>query len=451
MWGMKLTCYGGVEEVTGANYILEHEGTTLMIDCGLQQRGHYSEKNNWGPFSYDVTKINAVLITHAHIDHVGRLPKLMKEGFHGRVYSTFPTKDFASILLADSEHILLKEAEREKKEPLYTLADIEKIVDRWEGVAYHQEVKIGPFVVTFYNAAHILGSSIIVIEADGTRIAFSGDLGNSPAPIIGKSEIPDDIDYCVIEATYGDRLHPKENTTGIIENIIEETAKAGGTLMIPAFAMERTQKLLFEIDELMRNGRVPMIPVFLDSKLAIKITETYKKYRGYFDRETLNILKQDLTLFDFPTLKKTISKEESRAINDVPAPKIIIAGSGMSHGGRILHHEKRYLPDPKSTIILVGYQGENSLGRQILNREPTVRIHGEEVAVRCRVVNVPGYSAHADQEQLLAWLHPLRLQLKKVFVVQGEKNPSAILAQKIINDLAVKAEVPELGKAYEII
>lgn len=448
---MRLTFYGGVKEVTGANYLLESGDTKILIDCGLRQGSSFSEKLNWEPFPYDPKTIDAVFVTHAHIDHTGRLPKLVKDGFRGKVYSTPPTRDFANVLLLDSEHVLLESAERFKKPALYGVREIEELMACWEGVPYHQEIKIGPFKVILYNAGHILGSSIILAEAKGKKIVFSGDLGNSPAPIIGQYEKLEDeeIDYCVVESTYGNRTHVVSKD-GIIENTIEETVKAGGVLMIPAFAMERTQKLLFEINELVENGRVPKVPVFLDSPLAIKVTEVYKKYSDYFDEATMNLLNKDKTLFDFPGLKRTLTAEESKVINNVPSPKIIIAGSGMSQGGRILHHEKRYLPDPKSAILFVGYQSKNSLGRKILDGEPAVKIHGEEVPVLCRRIVAEEYSAHADQKQLLEWLNPMRLTLKKVFAVQGEEEESSALVKKIINDLAVHAEIPEERKVYNL-
>ena len=446
---MKLTFYGGVKEVTGANYLLESGDMKILVDCGLHQGSSFSEKQNWAPFPYNPKDIAAVFITHAHIDHTGRLPKLMKDGFRGKVYSTPPTMDFAKVMLLDSEHVLLEAAERFKKPPLYGVREVEELMTRWEGVPYHQEIKVGPFKITLYNAGHILGSAIILIEAEGKKIAFSGDLGNSPAPIIGASEQLEEADYCVMESTYGDRLHPPEQQ-GFIEDLIEETAEAGGVLMIPAFAMERTQKLLFEINELVENGRVPKVPIFLDSPLAIKITEVYKKHKDYFDEATKNLLRGDNMLFDFPGLKKTLTAEESKSINEAPPPKVIIAGSGMSQGGRILHHEKRYLSDPKSVILFVGYQAKGSLGRKILEGEKTVKIHGEQVPVLCRAVNVGGYSAHADQRQLLEWLLPLRLTLKKVFAVQGEEKESSALVQKIINDLAVHAEIPPENQVIDI-
>lgn len=448
---MRLTFHGGVKEVTGANYLLESGDTKIIIDCGLRQGGVFSEKHNWDDFAYNPKEIAAVFPTHAHIDHTGRLPKLARDGFVGKVYSTPPTRDFANLLLLDSEHVLLQEADRLKKPPLYGVREVEELMANWEEVPYHRPINVGPFKVTFYSAGHILGSSIVVVEAEGKKIAFSGDLGNSPAPIIGPYETleGEDVDYCVVESTYGNRAHP-EITEGIVEDTIEETVKAGGVLMIPAFAMERTQKLLFEINELVENGRVPQVPIFLDSPLAIKLTDVYKKYQDYFDKDTLNLLRGDNLLFDFPGLKKTLTTQDSKNINEVPPPKVIIAGSGMSQGGRILHHEKRYLSDPKSTILFIGYQAKNSLGRRIQQGDEAVKIHGEEVPVRCRRVTIEGYSAHADLRQLLEWLYPMRFSLKKVFVVQGEDEASQALAQKVINDLAVKAEIPEENKVYEL-
>ncbi|MBI4992382.1 MAG: MBL fold metallo-hydrolase [Candidatus Harrisonbacteria bacterium] len=446
---MKLTFHGGVKEVTGANYLLESGDTKILIDCGLAQGGSFSEKHNWGPFPYNPKDIDAVFPTHAHVDHTGRLPKLVKEGFRGKVYSTPPTRDFANLLLLDSEHVLMDEAERFKLPPLYGVREVEELMAKWEGVPYHQEISVGPMKVTLYNAGHILGSSIVLVEVEGKKIVFSGDLGNSPAPIIGPYDVLEEADYCIVESTYGDRIHG-ELPQGAIEDVIEDTIKAGGVLMIPAFAMERTQKLLFDINELIENKRVPPVQVFLDSPLAIKVTDVYKKYKDYFDEATMNILRGDNMLFDFPGLKKALSTEESRAINEVRPPKVIIAGSGMSNGGRILHHEKRYFPDPNSTILFIGYQARGSLGRKIQEGVKTVKIHGEEVLVRCKAVSIHGYSAHADQRQLLSWLHPMRFTLKKVFVVQGEDESSSAFVQRVINDLAVEAAIPEEGKPYEL-
>jgi len=446
---MKLSFFGAVKEVTGSNYLLEAGGVKILIDCGLKQSGHFADEENWEPFPYDLKEISAVLVTHAHIDHTGRLPKLIKDGYQGKVYSTPPTKDFSQLLLLDSENILHKEAERSGKEPLYYADDVMKLMTRWEGVEYYRDFSIGDVKITFYNAGHILGSSIIKIEADGKKILFTGDLGNNPPPVIKGTDFFDEADYCVIESAYGARIHEPAQPE-IIEDLIEDVARDKGVLMIPAFAMERTQKLLYEMHDLFREQRVPKVPVFLDSPLAIEVTDIYKRYKDYFNAETIKDMNDHFLLFDFPGLKKTLTTDESKSINNVPAPKVIIAGSGMSQGGRILHHEMRYLPDPKSVILFVGYQTKGSLGRRIKEGAPTVKIHGEEVNVRCRIVSVESYSAHADQKRLLAWIEPMRFNLKKVFVVQGDDEGSLVLAGKIKDTLAVNAEIPEAGKVYEL-
>ena len=389
------------------------------------------------------------MVTHAHIDHTGRLPYLLRNGFEGKVYSTPPTKDFAELLLLDSETILHKEAEKHKREPLYLADDVLKLMLRWEGVEYYRDFNIGNIKITFYNAGHILGSSIIVLEADGKKIAFTGDLGNNPPPIIKGTDYLDVADYCVIESAYGARIHEPARE-GVIEDLIEDVARQKGVLMIPAFAMERTQKILYEMHDLFGEERIPKVPVYLDSPLAIEVTDIYKKYKDYFNAETVKEMKEHYLLFDFCCLTKTLTTEESKNINSVPAPKVIIAGSGMSQGGRILHHEMRYLSDPKSIILFVGYQTKGSLGRRILEGEPMVKIHGEEIPIKCKVVAIESYSAHADQKQLLAWIDPMRLNLKKVFVVQGDEEGAPVLVQKITDELAVHAEIPELGKTYEL-
>jgi metallo-beta-lactamase family protein len=446
---MKLNFYGGIKNVTGANYLIESGETKIIVDCGLKQGGFFCNEENWESFKYDPKEITAVLVTHAHIDHTGLLPKLIKEGFSGKIYSTPPTKDFAKLLLLDSENILSQEAKRCRKKPLYTDKDIEKMMSQWESIDYYDDFNINGVNITFHNAGHILGSSIITIEIDGKKIVFTGDMGNSPPQLINDIDILEEADYCVVEAAYGDRIH-KPVQPGVIEDLIEDIAKDKGVLMIPSFAMERTQKLLYEMNDLFENGRVPKVPVFLDSPLAIKITDVYKKYKKYFNKEASDILKKDTTLFDFPGFTKSLTSQDSIHINSVPAPKIIIAGSGMSQGGRILHHEKRYLSDPKNIILFIGYQVKNSLGRKIQDGEPVVDIYGSNIPVKCRIVSIENYSAHADQKQILSWLEPLRFSLKKVFVVQGDEDASLVLSNKVINDLAINAEIPEEGKSYEL-
>ncbi|MDO8557107.1 MAG: MBL fold metallo-hydrolase [Candidatus Jorgensenbacteria bacterium] len=447
---MKLTFYGGAGEVTGSNYLLESGGTKIMIDCGLHQGGRICESPNFKPFPYDPKEIEAVFVTHAHIDHTGRLPQLTKFGFRGRVISTPPTRDFAESLLLDSEHVLLEDAAKCDEAALYDTPDVDRVCGLWEGVPYREPVKIGPFIIEFYNAGHILGSSSIVVSAEGKRVVFSGDLGNLPTPFITGTDYITDADYALIESTYGNRVHEGGDTRKTaLRKTITETIKNGGVLMIPAFALERAQELIYEFNSLVESGQVHRVPVFIDSPLAIKLTAVYQKYSRdpvYFSAGAIEQAKRGDFIFNFPGLKMTLTTEESKAINDVPVPKVIIAGAGMSNGGRILHHELRYLPDSKSTILFVGYQARGSLGRNILDDAKMVHIRGEEVPVRAHVVAIGGYSAHADQPQLLKWLEPMKKTLKKVFVVQGEDDEARPFSEKVTSTFGIKTEIPSAGE-----
>ena len=467
---MQLTFHGGCGEATGSNYILESNGVKIMIDCGLHQGSHYANQENFEPFAYDPSEITAVFITHSHLDHIGRLPSLVKAGFKGTIYSTTATQDFAEMMLLDSEHLLAAEALREKKSPLYNTVDLENVMKLWHGLRYHETVTVGggegnanvpPFKVELYDAGHILGSAIIHVEAEGKTIVFSGDLGNSPAPIIEPTETIPGADYCLIESTYGDRVHEDVGERqDMLKKAIVDTVRAGGTLMIPTFAMERTQDLLYSLHQLFEAQSIPRVPVFIDSPLAIKITAVYKKHEDYFNKKVENLVKSGDDILNFPGLQLTLTTEQSKEINSVAPPKIIMAGSGMSNGGRILHHEMRYLPDPNSTVVFVGYQAEGSMGRQLLEGAPSVTIFGEKISVRANRVNIPGFSAHADQPHLLEWLssmakpaatgQPSLHALKKVFVVQGEQASSETLAGKITERYGIAAEVPKLGESVTL-
>lgn len=449
---MKLTFHGGAGSVTGSNYLLESGGTRILIDCGLMQGSSFAEKQNFEPFAYDPSTITAVIISHSHLDHVGRLPKLHADGFRGTIYSTPPTRDFAELILLDSEHILCKDAEREGAASFCTPESVEVLMPKWKTEEYHTPFHVGPFEITLFNAGHIMGSAFIRIRAEGKTVVFSGDLGNSPAPIIQATEPLVDADYVLIESTYGDRIHERTGEREEdLKNAIIETIHSGGTLLIPSFAMERTQDLLYHLNELIEHGQIPKIPVFIDSPLAIKLTAAYAKYRDYFNKEVRDHIKNGEDILDFPGLRLTSTTEESKAINDVPPPKIIIAGSGMSQGGRILHHEMRYLPDPSSTILFVGYQAANSLGRMIMEGASEVRIYGENIPIRAKRRVISSYSAHADQPHLLAWLYPMRERIKKVFVVQGEIGASDVLAEKVRTDLGMVAEVPVAHESVELV
>lgn len=452
---MKLTFNGGAQSVTGANYLLETANTRILIDCGLHQGGSYCEKHNFEPFPFDPQSIDAVFITHAHIDHIGRLPQLVRAGFSGRILSTPPTKDFAEFLLLDSEHLLREDALEAHREPIYSIEDVNKTMTLWDTVSYHEPYTVQDFTVMFWNAGHILGSSCILVTGEGKRVLFSGDLGNMPAPFITSTEpITERVDYALIESVYGGRVH--ENLTSradMLERLIGETVRAGGTLMLPAFALERTQEMIFELNALVENNRIPSVPVFIDSPLAIKLTAVYQKYstdKHYFNADALSLIRKGDAIFDFPGLRMTLTTAQSKEINGVHGPKVIIAGAGMSNGGRIRHHEARYLGDPKSTILFVGYQAYGSLGRHILDGAKEVTIFGERIPVRCRVHAIGGFSAHADQPQLLAWARSVRDSVKTMFVVQGESDEARPLAEKLQDELGITARIPEPGESVMV-
>jgi metallo-beta-lactamase family protein len=452
----KIHFFGGTKEVDGVCYLVECGDEKILIDCGLHQSSESSHLN-YEPFSFNPSEISAVIITHGHIDHTGRLPLLYKNGFRGQVYSTPPTRDVSDLLLLDAQHLLMEEAEREKKNVLYSLEDLQKVMNDWKVAEYHTETRISSkFSFVFYNAGHILGSAIVMLKIRKSpqkeiRVVFSGDLGNPQNMLLPEADVLTEGDYCLIESTYGDRLHEKpDKRKDMLEDAIEETVRNGGVAMIPAFAMERTQELMFELDELVSYHRIPQIPVFIDSPLAIRLTGVYEKYLTYLRLEAFKMVESGTDFFNFPGLNFTLTTEESKTINNVPAPKIIVAGAGSSQGGRILHHEKRYLPDPNSTLLIVGYQMAGSLGRRLLEGEKLVKIHGERVQVKAQIRQISAYSAHADQGMLLSWIKPMRFNLKKAFVVQGEEQSSNVLAQKMRDLCTIAAEVPNYQDVVEL-
>lgn len=472
---MKLTFYGGAKSVTGANYLLEIGDTKIIVDCGLFQGSRYSEDLNYEKFAYDPAEISFVFITHSHTDHAGRLPKLYREGFRGKVIATNATIDLIKKALPDNLNLIKQEAEEAGREPLFSIGDLEGVLGLARGVNYEEEIDLGEGnKAILHDAGHILGSAIIEVEwpsksssfaedsagrqnpnhkTQKKKIYFTGDLGNPPTPLLRNPYFPKDADYTVVESAYGSRIHEdRDERKNILRSVMAETIKRGGVLMVPSFAMERTQELLYELNGLFNSGEIPKAPVFVDSPLATNLTEVYKKYSNYFNKETRYIIDSGDDIFNFPGLKFTRTAEESKQINDVLPPKIIIAGSGMSTGGRILHHERRYLPDPNSTVLFIGYQVKGSLGRKILDGEKEVKIFGEIVSVNCKVEAIGGYSAHADQNMLLGWVKAANSEgkLRKVFVVQGEGDSSLALARKIERTLGVDAIVPKQGESYTL-
>lgn len=448
---MNLTFCGGAKEVTGANYLLESQNKKILIDCGLIQGERSAEEQNFEEFLYDAKEIDAVFITHAHLDHVGRLPLLYKRGFRGRIFTTAPTKALLMIALDDAQEILEEEARKDGHNSLYAQEDVRALENHFEIIEYEETISRGPFSVRFFNAGHILGSAIIEVEAEGKVILFSGDLGNTPSQLFDSPRMFKQADYALMECAYGDRLHKEEiPRKDALENVIEDTAKRGGVLMIPAFALERTQEILYDLNTLIFHGRVPQMPVFIDSPLAIRATKIYQQYPNYYNESVRHELQGGKNLFNFPNLLFTRTVEESKHINEIKPPKIIIAGSGMSQGGRILHHERRYLPDPASTMLFVGYQAEGSMGRRILKGADYVTLFGEKISIRCHIVSIEGYSAHADQQDLVSWARPFKDTVKKVFLVQGEEKSAKALSYQLKDFLGIEAIIPSSGQRVDL-
>jgi metallo-beta-lactamase family protein len=431
---MKLYFYGGAETVTGSNFLLENK-SKILIDCGLVQRANSCSLENFLPFPYKTKDIKAVLITHSHLDHIGRLPKLLKEGFQGYIYSTLPTKELAKEILLDAQKIIEENCHEMNKENLYQKEDVEKIMTRWMTVDYHQVFKIDDFEIEFYNSGHILGSAFIKIN----NIVFSGDLGNKGKSLNQDLENLPPVDYLVLESTYGDRNHENlENRKEVLEKILERIIYEKRVLIIPAFALERSQEIIFDIQDLINKKKIPEVKIFLDSPLAFKISKIYEKYPEYLDQEAAKeILSQGI--FNQEYLKIVQDEREMFLASN---PKIILAGSGMVTGGRILKILKNYLEDKKTTILFVGYQAEGSLGRKILDGEKNILIDGENFEIKAEILTLFSYSAHRDQEGILEWIWPQRFKLKKIFLTHGDEKAKIELRRKIMDELTIETIIP---------
>ncbi len=444
-------CGGAAGSVTGANFWWRRSAGTpknILIDCGLFQGGRVAEDRNRDPWPYRPEEIDALFITHAHLDHIGRIPRLVRDGFRGVIYSTTPTKALAELSLMDSLGVLEKESRFTGAPLLYEAADVERALALWQTFEYHEPVTLGDLVFTSYDAGHILGSAMISLDYRGRRFLFTGDLGNSPSLLLRDTERVPDVDYLLIESVYGDRAHEgRVERTQLLEDMIEETMKRNGTLLIPAFSIERTQEILIEIEKMMESGRIPAVPVYLDSPLAIQVTTLYKEYERYLNDRTQQENHLRDGIFQFPNLRQTFTTGESKAIGR--ERKIIIAGSGMSNGGRIVHHEKHYLPDRASTLLLVGYQSVGSLGRQLQDGARTVRIMGETVPVRARVMTLSGYSAHKDLPGLVDFVEAHSGRLARVMVAMGETKSALFLVQRLRDYLAINALAPTEGEVLK--
>ncbi len=443
---MKLSFFGAAQEVTGSCFLLEDGKNKILIDCGLFQGSQFLDSRSHEPFLFDPKNVDALFVTHAHLDHTGRIPKLIKERFNGHIYSTLPTRDLADLMLKDSMGVLSKEAERNKEAIIYTEEDVDKAMALWEGKNYHDQVQVGDFLITFYDAGHILGSAMVGVECENKKFLFTGDLGNPNNPLLLGFEKITDVNYLIMESTYGDREHEDVEEKKLkLERVIEQSVVDRGTLMIPAFSLERTQELLWEISDMLRNKQIPNVPIFLDSPLAIKATAIYQKYYSYLNKAYID--KKTFSFLNLPQVHATLTTDESKKINEVPLPKVIIAGSGMSTGGRILHHERRYLSDPKSTLLFVGYQAPSTLGRRIQDGADVATLFGEKIPVRCHKETIHGYSAHPDENSLYNFVEEKTGNLKKLFAIHSEPKTTLAFVQKMRDYLGVEAYAPKYGES----
>ena len=455
---LTLTFCGGVGSVTGANFLLTGPKKTgegevqILVDCGLEQGSHEAEQNNRKPFIYKPSDADFLLITHAHMDHIGRIPKLVRDGFKGIIYSTPETKALSQLMLADALKLTTQAAERLNLPPLYDESDVRQSFNLWKSIPYHKETEIEPGYSLFLkDAGHVLGSTMyeVTYTAEGEdrkrKIVFTGDLGNSPTPLLRDTEDITDADYMVMESVYGDRNHDdRAHRLQKLTKAILENKKKDGIMLIPIFSLEKTQELLYEIHKLIEDKVIPPMPIYLDSPLAINLTEIYKHMSQDFN-EQAKAEEHKHDIFSFPGLHVTTTSEESKAIVRSEGAKIIMAGSGMSNGGRIQHHEVHYLSNPNNTILFIGYQAVGTLGRAIQEGAKQVEVLGTMVEIRAAVENIDGYSSHKDSDHLVEFVEKGAQHFKKVFVVMGETKTSLFLVQRLRDYLGVNASHPEEG------
>ena len=473
---MNITFLGATRTVTGSNFLLEGAGKKIIIDCGLYQGKAKEERENYADFTYDVNEIDYMLLTHAHIDHSGRIPKLYVDGYRGPIIATKATCDLCAIMLPDSGHIQEMENVWQNKKrarvgkpelpPLYTAQDAIDCLEIFKPVSYDEIIQLDENIsVRFNDAGHMLGSSIIEVwikeNGEIKKIVFTGDLGNNDIPLLDSPTMIDSADYVVMESTYGSRLHNRnDDKAELFLNIVAETLDKGGNVIIPSFAVGRTQEILYELNKLKEERtdeeflkkyeKLMKATVYVDSPLAISATEVFRQNMDLFDEEVRKEIEQGDNPLEFPGLKFTQTVDESKALNDDPHPHIIISASGMCEVGRIKHHLKHNLWNPNNTILFVGYQAPGTLGAKIVSGEKKVKIFGEEIAVNARIEYIEGYSGHADQEWLLNFVYSFITKPKHIFLVHGELEGQKVLKEKIQQTIEIPVTIPDYGENYNL-
>jgi metallo-beta-lactamase family protein len=465
---VKLTFMGAARGVTGSRYLLNKDGIMLLVDCGLYQEREFVYRN-WEPFQCKPSELRAVLLTHAHLDHCGMLPRLVNQGFHGKVICTPATAEIAKIILMDSARIQEEDAAYKKKRhlregkkgkypevPLYTMDDVEACEPLFAPVEYNHPVTVAEGIeATFHDEGHVLGSSMIRLHFNSSgikrSIVFSGDIGRWNRPILGDPDVFKFTDYVVMESTYGDRLHEgSDEVSQDLGEIVNTAFRVKGNIIVPSFALQRAQELLYYLDNLLLDGKIPPLNDYLDSPMAAKVTEVYKRFGDLMDRDMQTRLKEHHSPFSFPGLKVVETVEESKSLNGLPGTYMIIAGAGMATGGRIKHHLANNISRPESTIVFVGYQAAGTLGRLILDGAKTVRIHGVQYDVHASIKQIQGLSAHADRDELLKWVSLLSVHPKHVFITHGEKDSAESFSNFLHEQKGYETSVPEFGSTVNL-